>query len=254
LETSRITEILDSSWGDPQGEFALSPSVLFVVAPDGSGRLFDLEDSFYAVDAVGADMLRRALREDRETTTQAMVQRFGVDVGRIRGDYGALFADLEQRKLVYRQGFGPPAAPPRWRRLARVIPVLVGVTCRLPLRVQAPILLGLARASITFFGWNETRQAWLRYSGPSAAVRGKTHEEIGDLVRRSAAGHLMGVSCKERSLCCMALCRAAGIPASVVLGISLFPLASHCWCESPTGSLTDFADRCEGYTPVAAYA
>jgi hypothetical protein len=89
LDTSKITEIIGQTFGNGQGEFKLSPSVLFVVAPDGSGRLFDLEDSFYAVEAVGARMLWSALCEDRATTVAALARRHNVDPARVGQDYAA---------------------------------------------------------------------------------------------------------------------------------------------------------------------
>jgi hypothetical protein len=124
----------------------------------------------------------------------------------------------------------------------------------LPLRVRTWTLLSAARAAIRMFGWNDTRRAWLDLPERTRAAKGVDQAAISEAVRRVAARHLFGVSCKERSLCCWALCRTAGISASVVLGISLFPLASHCWCESAAGCLTDFPDRCESFTPVLKYA
>ncbi len=252
MQTSKITEIIDSTWGNTQGEFELPPSVLFVVAPDDSGRLFDLDGSFHSVDAVGTQMLRHALREDRETTAITLARRYGVDASRIRQDYEAFFHDLKSRKLVHPRGARPANTAQR-RQPAMLLQPLFALICRLPLRGQAWALLTLARGSIRIFGWNETLRAWLDYPGPTAARWESSQASIGDAVRQAAARHLLGVSCKERSLCCFAMCRAAGIPASVVFGISLFPLASHCWCETAAGCLTDFPDRCEGFTPVLKY-
>jgi Transglutaminase-like superfamily/Coenzyme PQQ synthesis protein D (PqqD) len=252
VPTSKITEIIDSGWGGAHGEFKLPSSVFFVAAPDDSGRLFDLEGSFHSVDAVGAQMLLHALREDRETTAISLARRYGVDAERIREDYDAFFEDLERRKLVYPRGAGPPDVT-RFRGSAMLLQPLLTLICRLPLRWQAWALLALARVSIRIFGWDETRRAWVDHAGPAAGLRGTTQQAIGDAVRHAAARHLLGVSCKERSLCCFALCRTARIPASVVLGVSLFPLASHCWCETATGCLTDFPDRCEGFTSVLRY-
>ena len=252
METSKITEIIDSTSGAPSGEYVVSPSVLFVVAPDGSGRLFDLEDSFYAVEPVGVQMLRESLRQDRETTVRALAQRYGIDAGHVREDYSVFFEDLQRRKLVYLRAARPADRPRARRRTIALVP-LFALIRRLPLRLQAWALLASARVSIRLFGWNETVRAWLKYPGRTSTLNGVAEEVICTSVRRVAARHLLGVSCKERSLCCWSLCRAAGIPASVVLGISLFPLASHCWCETAAGCLTDFPDRCESFTPVLKY-
>jgi hypothetical protein len=252
LETSRITEIIDSTWANAEGQYKLSPSVLFVVAPDGSGRLFDLEDSFYAVEAVGVRMLRCALREDRETTVTALARRHNIDAERIGHDYDNFFQDLERRKLIVPRD--APAEPERSGRAAPLLVPLLALIRHLPLRAQAWALLATARIFILIVGWNETRRAWLAQPGSEGAHAHVDEKAIREAVRRVAARHLLGVSCKERSLCCWAMCRAAGLQASVVLGISLFPLASHCWCETAAGCLTDFPDRCESFTPVLKYA
>jgi hypothetical protein len=65
---------------------------------------------------------------------------------------------------------------------------------------------------------------WLELPARSKPTPAADADMIAEAVRHTAARHLPGVSCKERSLTCWALCRMAGIPASVVLGISLFPL------------------------------
>jgi transglutaminase superfamily protein/coenzyme PQQ synthesis protein D (PqqD) len=230
----------------------LSPSVLLVAAPDGSGRLFDLEGSFYAVEPVGAQMLRDGLSKDREAAVRDLARRYGVDAGRIREDYIAFFQDLERRKLLYARAH-PAAAPSRSRFLTTLLRPLIALVARLPLTLQTWAWLAAARVSIRIFGWNETMRAWLKYHCHASTLRGVGEEVIRASVRSVAATHLLGVSCKERSLCCWSLCRAAGVPAWVVLGISLFPLASHCWCETAAGCLTDFPDRCEGFTPVLKY-
>jgi hypothetical protein len=61
------------------------------------------------------------------------------------------------------------------------------------------------------------------------------------------------MACKERALCCWALARAAGLAATLVVGLQLFPLAGHCWCEVGSWTLSDDRARCDLYTPVIRY-
>ena len=81
-----------------------------------------------------------------------------------------------------------------------------------------------------------------------------TVQTIDAAVRGAASRHAFSVECKERSLSCWSLARAAGLPATVVLGINLFPVAGHCWCESGPWTLSDYEDRCQNFTPVVRYA
>jgi len=49
------------------------------------------------------------------------------------------------------------------------------------------------------------------------------------------------------------LLRSAGVPAKLVVGLDLYPLAGHCWCEVGQHAFSDFPDRCESFTPVIRY-
>ena len=77
---------------------------------------------------------------------------------------------------------------------------------------------------------------------------------LDDALRQTAAGHLLVMACKERALSCWALLRWAGAPAALVVGLDLFPLTGHCWCEVGSRIVTDFEDRCASYMPVARYS
>lgn len=81
----------------------------------------------------------------------------------------------------------------------------------------------------------------------------KIIEAIDEKVRTIAAKHLLNIGCKERALCCWTLIRSYGLPVKLVLGVDLFPLASHCWCEFGSEILTDYSDRCERFTPILSY-
>ena len=56
-----------------------------------------------------------------------------------------------------------------------------------------------------------------------------------------------------RALCSWSLARAAGLHAALVVGIDLFPIAAHCWCEVGTQTLGDEREHCNSFTPVARW-
>lgn len=69
----------------------------------------------------------------------------------------------------------------------------------------------------------------------------------------AAANHPISVACKERALCSWSLARAAGLHASIIVGVFLFPIAGHCWCKVGTQTLGDDQERCDEFTPVARW-
>jgi hypothetical protein len=82
---------------------------------------------------------------------------------------------------------------------------------------------------------------------------GSSAAEIDRRVRRQATRSVLGHTCKERAVVCLAEARAAGLPAAVVLGLSFYPLATHCWCTVDDVVLGDLPDLCAAFQPVALH-
>jgi hypothetical protein len=120
-------------------------------------------------------------------------------------------------------------------------------------RVRAWVLLAAARVCFATVGWSRTLGWWTalptrgRPGGPPGA-------EIDVRVRRSATGSVLGHTCKERAVVCLAEARAAGLGAAVVLGLSFYPLATHSWCVLDDGVvLGEHPDVCAAFDTVALY-
>ena len=117
-------------------------------------------------------------------------------------------------------------------------------------------LLHVARVATALFGWAETVRVWeRRYCQPPGAPpdRSQDLEVIDETVRRVAARSLAGHECKERALACLALARRSGVAAELVVGISDPPLRAHVWVEVGGTIVSDDADSCRRYNPVARY-
>jgi hypothetical protein len=245
----------------PPSDVVLAPGVLVLFVSDGTARLLDLEGNFYAVSTVGAAMLRETLDNGIAATVQQIAAVYGIETEQVRADLLTMLRDLARKGVIRRRRNSAPRH--RWRqRLANVaIPPLLTLadrrTRRAP-RQRAWGLLALAWLSIASFGWSAAVRAWQRhYSRLSirryTPARGEQAARLDAVVRTVTAEHLLNIDCKERALACWAMLRAEGLPAEMVIGVDLFPFASHCWCELAGAILSDFADRCERFTPVQRY-
>jgi hypothetical protein len=253
-----ITAIL-SPRKDLEGDtgHVLAPDVLLLLLRDGTARLLNMAGRFYALPAVGAAMLRDTLQWGASAAAQRTAAEYGVEVRRVQADLDAFLHDLEKQRLIARPLSGQPT-----RRAGRVWPaLLLGPALRFTYwrhrthESRAGALLKLARLSFRLFGWARTLALWERHHPPVEGGRSAEEQKgiaqaIDSAVRAVAARQLFRVECKERSLSCWSLARRAGIPAALVVGVNLCPLAGHCWCESGPWTLGDDRAGCADYVPV----
>jgi hypothetical protein len=240
--------------------YSLPPDVIFVTVQDGSARLLDMAGRFHAVPAVGALMLQETLARGAEEAANRVAQEYGVEPGQVRHDLDVFLRALEDQGLLRSQR--------NCQRGRRRSLVLARLFLRPALRFvhwafrsresKARALLGLARTSFARFGWARTIAVWkeahARFpSQQPAEPQEQMVREVDQAVRAAAASHPLQVECKERALCCWALALAAGLEAALVVGINLFPMAGHCWCEVGPWALSDDQDRCADYTPVGRW-
>ena len=242
-----MTAIPATTWSPEAAGTAIRvrPDVLLVRAPDGSGRLLDLAGSFYALDQIAVELLFDLVRRGRTDTVRAAACRYRMSQQRVAADLDALLSDLPS-------GIGTQEAA---RRGGWVDPLVVAVLSLLR-RVAHPqlrawVLLAAARVCFATVGWSRTLRWWTalptrgRPGGSSAA-------EIDVRVRRHATGSVLGHTCKERAVVCLAEARTAGLGAAVVLGLSFYPLATHTCCVLEGGGVIgDHPDLCAGFQPVA---
>jgi Transglutaminase-like superfamily/Coenzyme PQQ synthesis protein D (PqqD) len=243
-----------------QPEYVLAPHVVLVLVRDGTGRLLDMSGTFYALSATAAAMLDETLRVGPEAGAPGLAALYQVEEQRVRGDLRRFLDTLEQKGLIRRRGHVPRGREDR-RGLASLllVPALRGIHYW-PVSVgrKAKALLGLAYLSLRLFSLPHTIAAWQQYHRHSQPTIGHgdretAAREVDTAVRSGAAYHFVNTECKERALCCWSLLRAQGFPAQLVFGIDLYPFTGHCWCQLDGQILTDYADRCERFTPVLSY-
>jgi len=241
-------------------KYALAPDVILVPVPDGSARLLDLGGCFYAIPAPGALILRETLDRGLAAAVPQVTEQFQVSAEQVRQDADEFLQELVRQGLVQRVG------PARLsRRPAAVWPYLVvapllRINQRVVRSLEARVwfLLALARLVLPLLGWTRTVRIWERSSsrqgGPlSSEERQRLTNVIDRTVRRVAVRHVLPMGCKERSLCSWALLRTAGAPAVLNVGVELFPLKGHCWCQSGPLTPGDDPEECQQYAVVARY-
>jgi hypothetical protein len=235
--------------------YSLGPDVVLLPLADGTARLLDMGGSFYTVSAVGAEMLHAMLAHGVTAAVRQIASRYRADIQQVRADLEAFLRDLVLRGLLHTRQHRRRTALP----FVVLTPGLQFIhRCLRPGKVRAAALLTLAWLSFRLFGWARTVTVWKashRPANPHLPETGweETARAVDDAVRGAAASHLLTMECKERALCCWALARWAGVPATLVVGVQLYPLAGHCWCESGRWTLSDSRDRCDRFQPVIKY-
>lgn len=238
-------------------EFRLMSDVVFVPVEDGTSRLLDMSGSFYALSTTATEMLCKVLEQGVEETLSTLASKYAVDGNQLQVDLNRLLHDLEQQHLVHRSSnislniqVGDAIAT------FLLIPALSLIHyCIRFSSIKTWCLLMLAHLSFGIFGWARTIYIWQKLFIHRSAkdCNENLARRIDEAVREIATSHILKVECKERALCCWFLLRAAGISATLVVGINLFPFAGHCWCESDSLILSDYEDHCDRFTPVLRY-
>jgi hypothetical protein len=237
--------------------YRLADNVVLLPVDDGSARLLDLEGSFYVLSQSASGMLRRVLSGGVDTTVAHIAAEHGVAPARVRGDLDLFLEGLLKNALIER--------PPARARRKRVRRMLARGISFLPLRLTrmsgragatAGMMLAYARVCTALFGWSVTVDAW-RSALPPKPVSSPDQDDVVlavDAAVRHRASRMPWITCKERALACWYILCARQIPATLIVGVQLYPLGGHCWCEVGARVLTDTPERCGAFLPVLRYA
>ena len=238
-------------------EYSLADDVYLIPAEDGSARLLAMAGSFYAIPPVGTAMLREVLAAGAATAAGRVAAVYGHSLEGVRADLEDFLADLRARGLIVRG---------RARGRSRC---LLGTCCLAPAvflstsvirrpSVRAWLTLAVARLSCRLFGLSASVAALGRRCKPGGrdASGAEARANLGAIdraVRAAAARHLLRMECKERAIACWVLARVERFDPELVIGLNLYPMEGHCWCDAGGLTLSDHLDRCGKFTPVARY-
>ena len=234
---------------------------------DGSARLVDLDGAVSALDATATTMMEAALRLSEAGAVAELADVFGVEPQRIATDLQAVLATRSPGAHFAPGPADFPGVSSRpgtsWRRCS----VLLLCAWWVPGAIgkSRPGMPSLPPTSLS--AWPVGRQPSMPGShrdAPDGAAPGVRQGMAAKNWPRStpsplpsscaAARYPFPLDCKDRALAAFAMARAAGLPARIVLGISLFPLALHAWCESGGRVVADqFDGYCDRYRPLRVY-
>lgn len=241
-------------------DYRLAPHVIFLRIQDGSARLLDLGGNFYAISQTGAQMLYETLTMGTATVATRIATEYHAELSLVQNDLQAFLRDLEHKRIILHNNRSGGTFQNKNIFSFLVLMLLLYCISVFPTKLErkAWALMTLASVSIHIFGWPKTIAAWhyyLQNHAPSSTTTEleQSVKDIDEVVRRVAARHFFPVECKERALSCWWLLYSAGFSAKLVLGVNLFPLACHCWCETGQFVLSDDQDRREQFTPVLSY-
>lgn len=252
-----ITQIIHAesiSLQSTPSDYVLEKNVILLLVQDSTARLLKLDGEFCVINVIGALILVETLKSTSTTAVNKIASEYAIELAQAQKDVQIFLENLEKKGFIY----CPESFLTQSKRLEfdctfLLQPLLRLIhICPISLQVKAWIALGLSYLSIRLFGLPRTVKAW----NVNCIVHQETTsliEEIDLAVRDAMAHHLLNVQCKECALCCWWLARSSGFSAKLALGIGLFPLASHCWCEVDTKILADDLDRCEVFTPILTY-
>lgn len=248
-----------------QNNYRLAPHVILLRIQDGSARLLDLGGNFYALSETGAQMLNETLQMGTTTTAIHIATEYHAELSHVQNDLDLFLRNLEKKGLItHTQRSRGASQNTKFFPSLVLLPLLRSIlACPFSLEKKTWALLALASVAVRVFGWPETVASWRRALGhvptqkhplsSNTTELEQATKHIDKVVRSIAASHPFHVECKERALSCWWLLCSAGFSAQLVLGISLFPLECHCWCEVGPFVVSDDQDRCEQFTPILRY-
>ena len=257
----------------------LLPNVFFVDDAD-EGSLLDFERSrFVGLNTVATRLLRSSLQRGLTATVARSAAHYGVPPGRIEADLHHLLAKLANDELMQTTETGVQQTTRRCT-LAK-LPVaglkklaVAGIRLRLRAmcrRVRARRRVGKAirpldiASTLRLVWWLLRLTGWQRtvdfvrslVPDESATVPLSDADllEFDRMVRhRASRSWWLPMACKERAIAAYTLLRTAcDEPAKVVVAIERFPFRAHAWVEARGRIITDEAEHCALYEPVAVF-
>jgi hypothetical protein len=237
--------------------YRLHPDVVWIDRPDGSVHLMHMSANVCAIDTEAAALLRAVFASGPARAAAELAKRDDMPVAEAEAEIADFITSLRRQRLIQPMPHEASAAPPDRMApgLIRGALCVVDAVARRP-RARTRGLLWTARWAVFLFGWARAIRAWealFPQPADGATASPQRLAEIDEAVREIAAGSIVGLECKERSLVCLALARTHGVPAQLIVGIAHDPMQGHVWVEAAGRVLGDDPEHYRSFDPVARY-
>jgi hypothetical protein len=233
--------------------WSLAPEVVLTRSASGA-YLIDLDRGFFALDALGYEVLRAAMTGGGAAAIQHLSRSCGFP-----HDRSAVEAEALRQELCCVGAIARPRTA-RWSLRgagARIVFVAAQLSPKLwsfspPLAVH--VILTLAWLAIRLEGFRSSLLRW-RAAGSVHSTRFSRRDSrrISGLIRRASASYLIpACACKERAVATDFLSRSvAGLETTVVIGIRPTPFSAHAWAERFGRVLSDDPSAIRRFRRVA---
>jgi len=239
------------------GDYALADDVAWLKAEDGSSRLFDIDRSSYGLNESATRMLDGILNGTKDETAENLAREFQIDQPTIKFDLAELLSQLAASRLIV------PAGAERSKDWNILHPV-IGGTCHLifshiiprfrTIQTEASLMLSVLRMGLRFLSLSKMvaiLDRSLPADHPTAhGAQDRVLDEVESTIVSSVRELPLETACKERALCCWFMLRRRGIPAEVVVGVTLNPVSGHSWCQVGQRIIGDTVERCCDFTVI----
>ena len=246
------------NFNERRGDYALAEDVVWLTAEDGSSRLFEMNNFSYGLNETATRMLTGVTKGSLDDAVEMLADEFQIERAMIRADITLLVDQLLNSKLITanRRATNTGNTISHYLISGIYYSIFRWIISKFKnAKTEAFTTLTAVRICLQHAGLSET-VAILERCLPACARtidrRTADHalDEVESSVEASVHGHALEMACKERALCCWFMLRRRGIPAQVVVGVTLSPVFGHSWCQSGTRIVADTMERCGDFTPI----
>jgi hypothetical protein len=242
-----------------QIDYVLGENVILLQVKDGTARILDFDGEYHVISDTAALIISETLKFGSEKVVDKLAQKYSIELSQAEEDVKFFLKELTDKKIIYHLEKSQNEHINGKTNLSVVLEKLLKSIghSSIPLEIKALAILNLAYFSVRFFGWIKTVNIWQNSLSSKITISDEEKDKFIDAVDQAICNvttyHLLNIECKERALCGWWLLCFAGIPAKLTVGIDLFPLASHCWCEVGKNVVGDDQERSEWFTPVFSW-
>lgn len=242
-----------------QSDYVLGENVILLQVKDGTARIIDLDGEYHAISVTAALILLETLKNGSQKVAERLANEYSIELSQAQEDVRFFLQYLTDKRIIYHLETSKEQDKINKYNLLFFLEFLLKLINRssINFEIKVWIILSLAYFSFRLLGWTKTIKVWQHSFSSTIIVnvqeKDKFINAVDLAIHNVTPYHLLNIECKERALCSWWMLCFAGIPAKLTLGVDLFPLSSHCWCEVGKNIVGDNKEWREWFTPVFSW-